>query len=124
MSETPNADYARRLVDTFGLAASDLVIEVGSGKGKRLRALRDRGLRVVGVEPELVTMVTAWNAGIDTICAPFDDTLARYLVSRYGPAKVVILSTDAPRGVAEACLAPGGVIVRGDALPAPVRRAA
>jgi hypothetical protein len=124
MSATPNADYARWLVDTFNLTAADLVIEVGSGKGKRLRAINDCGPRVVGVEPDLLTMVTAWNAGIDTICAPFDDTLARYLVSRYGPAKVVILTADAPRAVAEACLAPGGAIIRGDEQPAPVRRAA
>jgi hypothetical protein len=124
MPESPHVEFARRLVAEYALTAADLVIEVGSGKGRRLRSIHDRGPRVVGVEPELLTMVTAWNAGIDTICAPFDEVLARYLVSRYGGAKVVIVPSDEQRRVAALCLAPGGAVVRGDEFAAPVRRAA
>jgi hypothetical protein len=124
MPESPHVEFARRLVETHALTPDDLVIEVGSGKGRRLRAIRDRGPRVVGVEPELVTMVTAWNAGIDTVCAPFDESLARYLVGRYGGAAVVIVPTDEMRAVATRCLAPGGAVVIGDEFTAPVRRAA
>ena len=124
MDDSPDAEFARRLIENFSLTAADLVIEVGSGTGARLRAIRDRGPRVVGVETELVTMVIAWNARIDTICAAFDERLARYLVGRYGAARVVILSDDTLREVARTCLAPGGTIVRGDEVPAPARRAA
>ena len=98
MAEPPHVEFARRLVEAYSLTAADLVIEVASGKGRRLRSIRDRGPRVVGVEPELLTMVTAWNAGIDTICAPFDEALARYLVSRYGGASVVIVPSGEARG--------------------------
>lgn len=124
MPESPHVEFARRLVAEYTLTAADLVIEVGSGKGRRLRSVHDRGPRVVGVEPDLLTMVTAWNAGIDTICAPFDESLARYLLSRYGGAKVVIVPSDELRQVATLCLAPGGLVVRSDEFSAPVRRAA
>jgi hypothetical protein len=123
MTELPAAEFARRVVERFDLTPADLVIEVGSGDGSRLRAVRDLGPRVVGIESDLLLMVTAWNAGIDTIRAAFNDSLARYLVDRYGPAKVVIASGRLP--AAATCLAPDGVLIRpADLLQPQCRRAA
>lgn len=119
------AEFARVLVDRYKLTPSDLVIEVGSGDGARLRAVRDLGPRVVGVEPDIVAMVRAWNAGVDTIRAAFDGDLVRYLLTRYGLARLVVAHADSPalREAAAVCVGSHGAVHVVDAAP-DVRRAA
>jgi hypothetical protein len=113
------AASARRLVTRFGLTADDLVVEVGSNDGARLRAVRELGPRVLGVEPAVRVMSRAFQSGVDTVAGFFDDGLARYLLARYGPARVVLagaaLSTapDLPGFLSTAAelLTPNGVLV-------------
>lgn len=108
---------AGELVRHYGLTAADLVLEVGSGDGEFLKAVRALGPRVLGVEPDVMVMNTAWGAKVDTLAAHFGAGVADYVRSRYGPARVVFTRAAAadelPRLVAAACrcLAPGGVVV-------------
>lgn len=118
-------NLARLLVERHALTPADLVIEIGSGDGSRLRAVRDLGPRVVGVEEDAVAMRRAWAAGVDAVRAAFDPGLARLILSRYGSARVVVVHADSPalRAAAAACLGPHGVVHVVDAV-ADARRAA
>ena len=50
------------LAERYGLTAADLVVEVGSGDGSRLRAVRALGPRVLGIEPDVRLMARAsWS---------------------------------------------------------------
>jgi hypothetical protein len=111
--------FAAELARRFALTPADLVVEIGSGAGGRLRAVRRLGPRVLGIEPRLSDMAKAFHAGVDTICAVFNVGVAEYVARRYGPARVLLLRDlravgCGPAGLlsaAAACLAPNGVVV-------------
>jgi len=115
----PHTEPATELVRRYALTANDLVVEVGSGEGLLLKAVRDLGPRVLGVEPDVSAMSQAWAAGVDTIAAVFGPGVASYVRRRYGPARLVV--TRSVRGIgdelsrfvaaASRCLAPGGAVV-------------
>jgi hypothetical protein len=119
--EAPAAPVALAadLVRRHGLTAADLVIEVGSGTGGRLRAVRRLGPRVLGIEPRLGEMARAFHAGVDTIGAMFGPGVAAYVARRYGPARVLLLRDLRAVGCAPAalltaaagCLTPDGLVV-------------
>ena len=111
--------FAAELVRRYGLTADDLVVEVGSGTGGRLRAVRRLGPRVLGIEPRLRDMARAFHTGVDTIGAVFGVGAAEYVARRYGPARVVLVRDLRAVGCepaalvadAAACLRRDGVIV-------------
>ena len=112
-------DLAARLVERHRLTATDLVVEVGSGDGSLLRAVRALGPRVLGVEPAAQQLSRAFQAGVDTLRAAFDPAAAEVIRRRYGPARVVIArklpirsgNPAAFRTAAALCLAPDGVLL-------------
>lgn len=119
MPAEPHAELAAELVRRYALTAADLVVEVGSGEGVLLKAVRALGPRVLGVEPDVAAMARAWAGGVDSISAVFGPGVAGYVRRRYGPARLVV--TRSVRGIGEElarfvasasrCLAPGGAIV-------------
>jgi len=67
--------YCRRIVDSLGLGADDLVIEIGAGRGALTGLLRERAARVVAIE--------------------LDTTLAELLEDKFrADAKVEIIRAD------------------------------
>jgi novobiocin biosynthesis protein NovU/D-mycarose 3-C-methyltransferase len=110
--------FAAELVRGHGLTAADLVVEVGSGDGGRLRAVRALGPRVLGVEPDVLLMARAFAQGVDTIAAYFGPALADYVRRKYGPVRLLVVRDAATWGdqarsaeAAAFCLAPEGRIV-------------
>lgn len=85
----PLCDFAAELVSRYGLTGDDLVIEVGSGEGTLLKALRAIGPRILGVEADVEAMTRAWAAGVDSIAAVFGSGVADYARRRYGPARLL-----------------------------------
>jgi hypothetical protein len=107
---------ARHTVERYGLGRDDLVIEVGSGEGAFLQAVRQYGPRVLGVEADCTVIGRAFRAGIDTVEAEFTPDTAACLRRRYGPARVVMTRrdpADQTRFVAAAsrCLTPDGIVL-------------
>ena len=43
--------YAEDMVNRFGLKSSDLVADIGSNDGTCLQFFKDKGMKVVGVDP-------------------------------------------------------------------------
>lgn len=106
----PLVDYLRRmsrtLVDSLGLGASDLVVDIGSNDGTLLSGFRDSGTRALGVEPTDIAAI-ARNDGIDTIQSFFDEDCARDIVALQGHASLVTATN------VFAHMAPLGETVRG-----------
>src|SRR5262249_12177299 len=106
----------RDLVERYGLTPNDLVIEVGSGEGAFLAAVRQLGPRVLGVDVDRRAVGRAFRAGVDMVEAAFTQDTAACLRQRYGPARVVIVR-GAPGNQSEfvaaaaRCLSPDGVVL-------------
>jgi len=132
----PPAETAADLVRRHALTAADLVIEVGSGEGTLLRAVRACGPRVLGIEADARAVGRAYHSGVDTLAAVFAPGVAEYVRRRYGPARVLLARPPAAGvpadllAAARVCLGPGGAVVLlhdaafAEVRPVPLARAA
>ncbi len=73
--------YAEAAIARFGLGPSSLVVEVASNDGYLLRWFKDRGVRVLGVEPAANVAKLAESRGIPTLARFFGTELAQQLRS-------------------------------------------
>jgi hypothetical protein len=74
------ADLSKRIVDSRGLDASSLVVEIASNDGYLLQYYQQRGIPVLGIEPaQNVARVAVEERGVKTLCEFFDDALAQFL---------------------------------------------
>jgi methylation protein EvaC len=111
-------ELAADLIRRYEMTDRDLVIEVGSGEGDLLRALKAAGVRVLGLEPDMHRMSRSWKSGVDTVCAHLGSETVEYIRSHYGLAKVLIARSAKPGSdeftrlvsTGPRCLAPDGVI--------------
>jgi hypothetical protein len=81
--------YAEDMVGRFRLEAGGLVADIGSNDGTCLGFFRDRGMRVLGVDPAEGIAAAASRAGIETVTAFFSLETARELRESHGPAQFV-----------------------------------
>ncbi|EKV26048.1 hypothetical protein C882_3335 [Caenispirillum salinarum AK4] len=82
------ADLYRECQEIVGLAADDLVIDVGSNDGTLLSNFHEGGHRVLGVEPSQAGDV-AQSRGIDTWKGYFGKETAAAVKAKHGSAKIV-----------------------------------
>jgi len=111
--------YVDDLLDRFPAPSPPLAVDIGSNDGTLLRILRDRGLRVLGIDPASVIAEQATRAGLETLPAFFTSSLARRIKAERGAAAFVTANNvfahsdnlpDMADGVAE-LLSPEGVFV-------------
>jgi SAM-dependent methyltransferase len=99
--------------------AGSLVIDVGSNDGSLLRPFKERGFRVLGIDPAKEIARTATASGIETLPELMTPALAANIRQKYGPAAVVtafnvFAHADDMAGMAESIrlmLAPDGVFL-------------
>lgn len=88
------AEHFERMADTViaraKLAPSALVVEVGSNDGTLLRFFKNRGMRVLGIDPARATALKATAEGIETLATFFTTELADEIRAKHGPAAVII----------------------------------
>lgn len=77
-----------KAIERFSLSTEDLAIDIGSNDGTLLSSFRDKGLRVLGVEPTNISQIAIAN-GIPTLQAFFSEEVARKIVAEHGRASVV-----------------------------------
>jgi len=82
-------DYAEHMVASRGLDASSLVVEVASNDGYLLQYFKERGVRVLGVEPAANVAKVARDKGIATEVAFFGVETARRLAEAGHRADVI-----------------------------------
>ena len=80
---------ARRLVETYGLGPSNLVVDIGSNDGTWLKQYRDFGLHALGVEPAANVAALAREAGVETLVRFFNKETADVILEKYGPARLI-----------------------------------
>lgn len=83
-------EYAREMIERFGLKPGDLVVDIGSNDGTLLRFFKNAGIRVLGVDPAARIAEQACASGVETICAFFDRNLAAQILALHGPVDLVL----------------------------------
>lgn len=81
--------YASEVLDRFGVAAGELVVDIGSNDGTLLRFFQRSGHRTLGVDPAHGIARRATDAGVETLPTFFTPTVAEEIRADRGPARVV-----------------------------------
>lgn len=81
--------YANALFDLGRPAGGDLVVDIGSNDGTLLRAFKDKGMEVQGIDPAKAIAERATADGIPTRAAFFGPDLGRAMAAELGPAAIV-----------------------------------
>ena len=82
-------EFAETTKRLMGLGRDDLVIDIGSNVGVLLQMFKDRGTRVLGIDPAANIAEIANSRGIETIPAFFGEDVAKRVTSSHGRATVV-----------------------------------
>jgi len=113
------AEMSGNIVDRFELDRESRVVDIGSNTGTLLAGFKQRGVRVLGIEPADGMAEKANERGIETINEFFSEDLAKQVREEFGPADVVTATNvfahiddlgSVVSGV-RTLLAPGGVFV-------------
>ena len=68
--------YARSVVESLGIPNGSLVVEMGSNDGSLLKAFRNEGMRVQGIDPARDIAASATAEGVPTLADFFTSELA------------------------------------------------
>ena len=82
---------AEDLTQRYGLQPRSFVVDIGSNDGTLLAGFKQRGARVLGVEPTNIAQV-AEAAGIDTVHSFFNLSVAQEIVATHGKADLITAS--------------------------------
>jgi len=112
-------EVAEATMRRYNVPAGGLAVDIGSNDGSLLGRFKQRGMRVLGVDPAKDIARKATDAGIQTIADFMSLNLAKQIKREYGPAAVVtafnvFAHNDDIAGMAECVrelLAPEGVFV-------------
>jgi SAM-dependent methyltransferase len=111
--------YANAVVDSIEPPPGALVVDLGSNDGTLLKFFKQRGMKVLGVDPAREIARAATEAGLETLPEFFTADLSRQIRRERGPATIITANniyanvdelgdfTDSIRGL----LAPNGVFV-------------
>lgn len=111
-------ELANSLGKKYNLSKKDLIIDIGSNDGTLLQGFKEKGMRVLGVEPTDAAK-TANKNGIPTIQEYFSKKTVQKILKKYGKAKIVTATNvfahiPDPVGLTKnikSLLAPDGVFV-------------
>jgi novobiocin biosynthesis protein NovU/D-mycarose 3-C-methyltransferase len=80
---------ADTLIAQYGWQPADLIVEVASNDGTVLRSFKQRGVRVLGVEPARNIAAIAVNNGVPTLAEFFNRESAATVLSQQGRASLI-----------------------------------
>jgi SAM-dependent methyltransferase len=81
--------YAQDVVRRIRPAKGAFVIDVGSNDGTLLRAFKDQGMTVLGIDPAREIARRATASGVETLAEFLTEKLAGWIASDRGPATIV-----------------------------------
>jgi len=82
--------FAQGVMGTRLPERNGFVVEIGSNDGILLRHFAAAGIRHLGVEPSANVAEAARAQGVETLCAFFDEALARQIREDKGPADAIL----------------------------------
>lgn len=83
---------ADQYIKEFNLNQTSLVVDIGSNDGIFLKPLKEKGVKVVGVEPAKNVAKIANDNGIETINVYFDEESVVRIAEKYGKADLITAS--------------------------------
>ena len=81
---------AAHLSDRLSLKPGAFIVEVGSNDGTLLGFFKDRGMRVLGIDPAIETARAATEAGVRTVPGFLTPTMAEAVTAEEGRAHLVV----------------------------------
>jgi SAM-dependent methyltransferase len=81
--------YAGEVAGRSGAAPGSLVIDIGSNDGSLLKAFKELGYRVLGVDPAVSIAEKATREGVETFPEYFTASLAEEILARHGKASII-----------------------------------
>lgn len=81
--------YVDEVTARFPAAPGSLSVDIGSNDGTALRFFKDKGLRVLGIDPAAEITKRATASGVETLPAFFTSELASQIRKDHGPASYV-----------------------------------
>ena len=82
-------ELAERLIEKFSLAKNSLIVDLGSNDGILLRPFKEKGMKVLGVDPAENIAKIATESGIETLPHFFTPELAKKIAKERGKAKII-----------------------------------
>jgi len=82
-------DYANYILTNFPQSKNSLVIDIGSNDGTLLQFFKQKGHKVVGIDPAKKICSNANNQGIETLNEFFDFEYSKKIKDNYGKADVI-----------------------------------
>lgn len=86
------AEAGNKYISKYGLDSDSLVVDIGSNDGVALTPLKEKGIRVLGVEPAVNVAKIAEENGITTINNYFNDDVVEQINEIYGKVDVLTAS--------------------------------
>ena len=80
--------YAHSVVESLGIPKGSLIVEIGSNDGSLLKAFKNEGMRVQGIDPARDIAASATAEGVPTVADFFTSELARKIKTEQGEAKL------------------------------------
>jgi methylation protein EvaC len=112
--------FAEKVMKGFLAEVHDpFVVEIGSNDGILLENFSKRNIRHLGIEPSANVAEAAIRKGVKSICAFFDENIARQIVSENGRADAIIAANvmchipylhSVAKGI-KLLLKPGGIFI-------------
>lgn len=82
--------FAEAVCERLSLKKGNLVIDIGSNVGTLLGSFKDRGMKVVGIDPAPNIVEIANKNGITTYCDFFSQGIAQEVVIKHGKASAIV----------------------------------
>jgi hypothetical protein len=82
-------EYAMHVIKRCGLSPGSLVMDLGSNDGTLLRVFKQKGMRVLGVEPAAHIAAQATADGVETTSAFFKAEVAKEIAAKSGKPKLI-----------------------------------
>lgn len=83
------AEYAKKVMVENDLKEGSFVVDVGSNDGAFLRFFKEKGMKVLGVDPAKNVAAFANESGIETLPKMFDLKTASNICNEYGSADII-----------------------------------